>query len=46
MRHSAAPNIAGIFDALHEKVRARAPDMADQLPHTMGWYLLAAEIDV
>jgi hypothetical protein len=43
---SAAPNIAGIFDALHEKVRARAPDVADQVPHTMGWCLLVVSLTI
>jgi hypothetical protein len=43
---SAAPNIAGIFEALHEKVRARAPDVADRVPYTMGWYLLAVSLTI
>jgi hypothetical protein len=37
---SAAPNIAGILDALHEKVRARAPDVADPVPHTISYKLV------
>jgi hypothetical protein len=43
---SAAPNVAGIFDAPHEKVHARAPDVAEQLqiPHLLGWYLLAVSL--
>jgi hypothetical protein len=41
---SAAPNIAGIFDALHEKIRSRAPDVEEQIPHLLGWYLLAVSL--